>query len=295
MLETFFTKDDIEDIYDELIIYSIKKYQESEEEIKSYDSKIRKTLERQYKQALIELKRRKISIESLENKSITELKESLDNYQRNYYTILELNQPIINEIAENIKQVLFEVLSKLKTEEEKLSFLFDFSVEYFKYAQNNYQYCNQIPFTSSYFFDFKDNVPIDSNYNNTIVMGQGLCGDFANFLTITGRALGINIEKITATCNGNYHALNKVILKNGKVALIDMTPSIKNKVQKKYCFLVSEEKLKEKNNYQFTEPLPETTTIKIENLDTKKLAINLTEELEKYRPQIKDLNKRKTL
>ena len=35
MLETFFTDEDIKDIYDELVIYSIKKYEENKNMIES--------------------------------------------------------------------------------------------------------------------------------------------------------------------------------------------------------------------------------------------------------------------
>ena len=37
MLETFFTDEDIKDIYDELVIYSIKKYEENKNMIESLD------------------------------------------------------------------------------------------------------------------------------------------------------------------------------------------------------------------------------------------------------------------
>lgn len=38
MLETFFTDEDIKDIYDELVIYSIKKYEENKNMIESLDN-----------------------------------------------------------------------------------------------------------------------------------------------------------------------------------------------------------------------------------------------------------------
>ena len=99
-------------------------------------------------------------------------------------------------------------------------------------------------------------------------MGQGLCSDIANFLSITGQTLGLNIEVISAKHNDNFHSLNKVTLQNGQSSLIDATAFIKDKVPKSSCFLVSEAKLNQQNNYSFTEELPSTITLQEPILDT---------------------------
>ena len=148
MLETFFTDEDIKDIYDELVIYSIKKYEENKNMIESLDKESQKKFQKQYKIALLAMKEREINPETLKNRNIQTLKASLDNYQQIYHTILKLNQPTTNEIALQMKEILLSTLSIPKNESEKASLLFDFTTNYFKYSYDCYKYCNQIPFVS---------------------------------------------------------------------------------------------------------------------------------------------------
>ncbi len=292
-LETFFTDEDIKDIYDELVIYSIKKYEENKNMIESLDKESQKKFQKQYKIALLAMKERKINPEILKNRNIKTLKESLDNYQQIYHTILKLNQPTTNEIALQMKEILLSTLSIPKNESEKASLLFDFTTNYFKYSYDYYKYCNQIPFVSEYDFDFKDNIPIDANYNSILLMGQGLCTDIANFIAITGRNLGLNIEVISANHNDNFHALNKITFSNGEVSLIDATAFIKDKVPKSSCFLVSEAKLNHQNNYSFTEELPSTITLQEPILDTTEKAKILSKEIKKNYPGSNDINRKR--
>lgn len=293
MLETFFTDEDIKDIYDELVIYSIKKYEENKNMIESLDKESQKKFQKQYRIALLAMKEREINPETLKNRNIQTLKASLDNYQQIYHTILKLNQPTTNEIALQMKEILLSTLSIPKNESEKASLLFDFTTNYFKYSYDCYKYCNQIPFVSEYDFDFKDNIPIDSNYNSILLMGQGLCTDIANFIAITGRNLGLNIEVISANHNDNFHALNKITFSNGEVSLIDATAFIKDKVPKSSCFLVSEAKLNQQNNYSFTEELPSTITLQEPILDTTEKAKILSKEIKKNYPGSNDINRKR--
>ena len=293
MLETFFTDEDIKDIYDELVIYSIKKYEENKNMIESLDKESQKKFQKQYKIALLAMKERDINPETLKNRNIQTLKASLDNYQQIYHTILKLNQPTTNEIALQMKEILLSTLSIPKNESEKASLLFDFTTNYFKYSYDCYKYCNQIPFVSEYDFDFKDNIPIDSNYNSILLMGQGLCTDIANFIAITGRNLGLNIEVISANHNDNFHALNKITFSNGEVSLIDATAFIKDKVPKSSCFLVSEAKLNQQNNYSFTEELPSTIALQEPILDTTEKAKILSKEIKKNYPGSNDINRKR--
>ena len=293
MLETFFTDEDIKDIYDELVIYSIKKYEENKNMIESLDKESQKKFQKQYKIALLAMKEREINPETLKNRNIQTLKASLDNYQQIYHTILKLNQPTTNEIALQMKEILLSTLSIPKNESEKASLLFDFTTNYFKYSYDCYKYCNQIPFVSEYDFDFKDNIPIDSNYDSILLMGQGLCTDIANFIAITGRNLGLNIEVISANHNDNFHALNKITFSNGEVSLIDATAFIKDKAPKSSCFLVSEVKLNQQNNYSFTEELPSTITLQEPILDTTEKAKILSKEIKKNYPGSNDINRKR--
>lgn len=293
MLETFFTDEDIKDIYDELVIYSIKKYEENKNMIESLDKESQKKFQKQYKIALLAMKEREINPETLKNRNIQALKASLDNYQQIYHTILKLNQPTTNEIALQMKEILLSTLSIPKNESEKASLLFDFTTNYFKYSYDCYKYCNQIPFVSEYDFDFKDNIPIDSNYNSILLMGQGLCTDIANFIAITGRNLGLNIEVISANHNDNFHALNKITFSNGEVSLIDATAYIKSGVPKSSCFLVSEAKLNQQNNYSFIGELPSTITLQEPILDTTEKAKILSKEIKKNYPGSNDINRKR--
>ena len=293
MLETFFTDEDIKDIYDELVIYSIKKYEENKNMIESLDKESQKKFQKQYKIALLAMKEREINPETLKNRNIQTLKASLDNYQQIYHTILKLNQPTTNEIALQMKEILLSTLSIPKNESEKASLLFDFTTNYFKYSYDCYKYCNQIPFVSEYDFDFKDNIPIDSNYNSILLMGQGLCTDIANFIAITGRNLGLNIEVISANHNDNFHALNKITFSNGEVSLIDATAYIKSGVPKSSCFLVSEAKLNQQNNYSFIGELPSTITLQEPILDTTEKAKILSKEIKKNYPGSNDINRKR--
>ena len=295
MLETFFTDEDIKEIYDELVIYSIKKYEIEKESLDTIDIEIKNKIKKQYKRALFALQERKINPENLNNETLQQMEKNLNTYQQNYDMLLNLNKNTIDDLALQMQEILLGNLSNIGNELERVSLLFDFATNYFNYSYDCYQYCNQIPFVSKYAFDFKDNIPVDSTYNSTLVMGQGLCGDFANFLKETGHLIGLNMETLTAMHNENYHALNKITFSNGETSFIDVTAHIKDKIPKSSCFLVSEAKLNEKSTYHFNDDFSKTVTIPIDHLDTTVQAINLANELKKYYPNSIDLNRRKNL
>ena len=116
MLETFFTTEDIKEIYDELVIYSIKKYEMKKETLNTFEFELKNKIRRQYKRALLELKKRKINPEILNNKTIRQLEESLNNYKQNYYALLSLNKSTIDEVAFQMQEILLDTLLNIENE-----------------------------------------------------------------------------------------------------------------------------------------------------------------------------------
>ena len=116
MLETFFTTEDIKEIYDELVIYSIKKYEMKKETLNTFEFELKNKIRRQYKRALLELKKRKINPEILNNKTIKQLEESLNNYKQNYYALLSLNKSTIDEVAFQMQEILLDTLLNIENE-----------------------------------------------------------------------------------------------------------------------------------------------------------------------------------
>lgn len=282
MLETPFKKEDIKDIYDKLVIYSYKKFNELNPLENKTSTFLKKRWNTKYQNILTQIKLRNIPEQELETSTLEELENTLKTYQQYYYATIKLNQETVNEYAKKITNTLYKEASSYQTEIEKLSFLFDFMKEYFTYSIDYFTYSNQIPFTTEYAFDFKEKIPVDSTYQSTLVFGQGMCGELSNILKIIGTSLGLNIETITATHNQNYHNLNKVTLSDKNTYLIDVTSYIKDNKNKSSCFLVSKEDINKDNEYIFDTLTQKTSTYK-ENIPSfKEKAQSLSNQIKEF-------------
>lgn len=282
-LETFFTEEDVEEIYDNTIMYSILKYQ-------TFQADWQQIFESRYQHALDCFQKRNQISDLLENTSIDRIKNNLLNYQAIYQQIQAQNRPVIDLYAPKIEAIILKSLQTKTTALERVNFLFDFVTNYVQYSTETFQYCLQVPPIDDFYFDFQNQVPVDATINGMLVMGQGLCDDISNLMVYLAKRLDLNMKKITCNYNNALHSLNLITLPDGFNYLIDATRLIRQDKTKEECFLVSKEELNKHHNYQFKEDLPITMTYQgTLPQNTKDLAILLTE-IESCKPQITDLN-----
>lgn len=282
-LETFFSKKDIEDIYNTTLMYSILKY-------KSLPQIWQEVFKERYENALQLITGRNINPHIFQNTNLEELQHRLIEYKNMYNSNIQLNEETVAKVGSNITRLIIYTINKEQNEIDKISYLFDFITSYLSYSEDYNNYCLNIPPIDGFTFDFKENIPIEPSINGTIVMGQGLCEDISNVLQFLGKHLNLQIKVITCNYKRSLHSLNAITLSDGKTYLIDATRLIRKDKSKEECFLVSEQDLNKDNLYDYRKELPITTTYNkpISNYSTQ--AIELINNINQIRPQVQNLN-----
>ena len=272
-LKTSFTKSEIEEIYKHLVKYSIINYERNPIEI----------LKKRYESAL--------EVEGIEeiNKTFDEIEIYLLEKQQKYKEIISSNKDLIDCVAHSIIHILNEDIKKLTTNEEKLSYIFDFVTSTISYDKEYAKYSHEIPLTNSITFNFKGTIPNDGEVFTTLVLGEGLSDEICNLIVYLARVWNIPVGKMYVDYKGKRHAINYYTIKE-EISLIDATRKIINKEEKKHkCFLVSANKLNRENNYVFNdEETIESFTVgedeyKYENCNVK----DTTEHVKRILPKVK--------
>lgn len=281
-LETLFTSEDVAEIYDDAVVYSILKYDTLSDIWKEF-------FERRYDAALKHLKNRNIDYMKIDKSTMEFLKDRLMNYQQLYNQILEQNQETIELVAPKIEKLIILTGNTMQSEIERVSFLFDFITSYITYSEDYFHYCLEVPPIDGFTFDFKNNLPVDSSIDGMLVIGQGLCDDISNLMIYLGKKLKLNIGKTFATYKGNHHSFNTITLQDGNTYLIDATRKIRKDMQTSECFLVSQEELNKNHDYIFEDKLLTSTYPKMvpRNPDC---ILELIERIKEITPSIIDLN-----
>ena len=156
VLETFFTEEDIQEIYNDVLVYSILKY-------RKLDKGWKKEFLDRYERARKYFFLRGIEPSLLENVNLEQLRDKLMNYQIFYDSILKLNKGVIIQSGNEIGERVVSTISKKESEFEKISFLFDFITNYVHYSEDYFHYCLDVPPVDGLTFDFKNCVPVDSS------------------------------------------------------------------------------------------------------------------------------------
>lgn len=272
-LKTSFTKSEIEEIYKHLVKYSIINYERNPIEI----------LKKRYESAL--------EVEGIEeiNKSFDEIEIYLLEKQQKYKEIIRSNKDLIDCVAHSIIHILNEDIKKLTTNEEKLSYIFDFVTSTISYDKEYAKYLHEIPLTNGITFNFKGTIPNDGEVFTTLVLGEGLSDEICNLIVYLAKVWNIPVGKMYVDYKGKRHAINYYAIKD-EISLIDATRKIINKEEKKHkCFLVSANKLNRENNYVFNdEETIESFTVgedeyKYENCNVK----DTTEHVKRILPKVK--------
>ncbi|MBQ8681642.1 MAG: hypothetical protein IJ509_01880 [Bacilli bacterium] len=285
-LETFFTQNDIDEIYTMTIIYSILKYQ-------SLPEKWQQEFLPKYEHAKSLLTERNIKLSIIESANLDQIKLQLENYQVIYNSNIELNRNVINQIGPIIAKTIITEIKTKDTEIDRISYLVDFLTNYMTYSKTYDKYCLSLSTIDGFNFDFQNNIPVDNSINGLLVMGQGVCDDISTILQFLGELLDLKIAKISCHCQGIFHSLNTITLSDGNTYLIDATKLITKSKSKQDCFLVSADVINKNNEYIFKEDIvPTKTYIKpISNYHQE--AIQLIDKLNAIKPKIEDLNDNK--
>lgn len=281
-LETLFTSEDVEEIYNGTVIYSVLKYDTFPDSLKEFFKK-------RYDVALKHLKARNIDYMKFDKNTIGFLKDRLTNYQQLYNQILEQNKEVVELVAPTIEKLIVNIGKSMQCEIERISFLFDFITSYVTYSEDYFHYCLEVTPIDGFTFDFKNNLPVDSSVDGMLVIGQGLCDDISNFLIYLGKKLQLNIGKTFATYKGNHHSFNTVTLEDGNTYLIDATRKIRKDMETSECFLVSHEKLNKNHDYVFKDTLL-TSTYLGEIPRNLEIIFELINQIKKVTPSVVDLN-----
>lgn len=281
-LDTLFDEEDINEIYNDTIVYSILKYQ-SLPEIWQEEFKNR------YEKALQLLPKRNIESTTIKNTNITELKQKLTNYQKIYNSVLQLNKDTIDQSGFTIEHFLITELSQKRNEIDRVSYLFEFITNYITYSEEYFHYCLEVPPVDGFTFDFKNNIPVDSSINGLLVIGQGICENISWLIKYLGEKLNLQIGTINCKYKGNSHTLNTITMKDGNTYLLDATRLIRKDKTLEECFLVSANILNKEKNYQFKSDIILTTDYQGKIPNYQQEVQILIQNLNQLRPTIEDL------
>ena len=285
-LETFFTQNDIDEIYTMTIIYSILKYQ-------SLPEKWQQEFLPKYEHDKRLLTERNIKLSIIESANLDQLKLQLENYQAIYNSNIELNRNVINQIGPIIAKTIITEIKTKDTEIDRISYLVDFLTNYMTYSKTYDKYCLSLSTIDGFNFDFQNNIPVDNSINGLLVMGQGVCDDISTILQFLGELLDLKIAKISCHCQGIFHSLNTITLSDGNTYLIDATKLITKSKSKQDCFLVSADVINKNNEYIFKEDIVPTKTYIKPFSNYHQEAIQLIYKLNAIKPKIEDLNDNK--
>lgn len=237
-LVTYFKEEEINEIYQAVVEYSIRNYYKKEDVFQNlYQGKIEHA-------KLIKTKNIQANDE--------ELKKYLTIKRQKQEQNLRVNKPIIELLSQIPLIILAKYFPQEAKEEEKVRYLVDFVTKYVTYSEDYYHYCYQTPPTDGYDFDFKQATPVDTSVEGMLVQGQGLCDDICNLIQHLGTVFHLPLKKIFVTYHKELHAINTYEIE-GRVSFIDATRIIRGDKTEEECFLVAEEILNQKEEYQFEE------------------------------------------
>jgi len=237
-LVTFFNENEIKEIYENLMEYSLRKYENNDETYKElFKERYESTLKK---------------ITSRSNMSDEELINYLNEKQLKYNQNCEENKDIIELYSAVVKNIFIRNIDEDSTDIEKANYLFDFCSNILNYSSDWYEYSYSLPPKDNFDFDFKNNIPASQDIDGLLVLGQGICDDFCNLIQYLGRSIGLNVDKVFVKYNGKPHSINTITI-GGRNSIIDITQYIKKELKKEDCFLVSEQHLNRFGMYEFNE------------------------------------------
>ena len=287
-LISYFSEKDIQEIYDYLVEYSIRVYEQSLSEYNISDWKSK------YKHAL------KLKTESLNRVHLSILPTNmieayLTSKQEKYKSNLLANKTVTEECT-NLALIAFKNgINTNASQLKKASYIFDFVTQTIQYARDYQKYCLNVPQLGRFEFDFHETMPIDhtADIYQMIIQNQGTSDEICNLISFLGSIIGLQIKPKQVLKNGKPYTVN--ILKIGKKStLIDATKAIKGKGKKGSTFLVSSKKL----HIEFKEDDPEedkTTDISCQGKDKQSDIKQVIENLEMIRPKRENINPATTM
>lgn len=275
-LASSFTKEEIDAIYNYLVEYSIRNY---EEKLKFYKMA---HFQNQYRNALSlkrEMIKKGIDLTELETENI---EAYLRKKQEKYNNNLQENRIITIDATKYALQIFKSGVSRTSKSIEKANYLFDFVTSLITPSSDYVKYCFQLPQTDTFEFDFKDTLPIDhkTDIETMLIQRQGTADDVSNLMLFLGHALNLTITKEFILRNGKTYPINK--LKLGKTfTYIDAYSKITGEKSKSECFLRSAEGLSnnkvkyEENGQEKTQNITETNPVHQYNLNAILNKMNL--------------------
>ena len=270
-----FKEEEIENIYNDVLVYSILRYE-------NFDDGNKETFKDRYEFANKLLKSKNLNIPPIDFELfydyIKEKKYRFENMVENNKSIIETYAPVIEKmIIENIDPNVNNI--------NKLEFIFDFVTKYITYSNNLVTYSIDIPPINGLEFDFKNNIPVDSSINGILVIGQGVCDDIANLIIYLAKKVDINIEKEFCDHGKYRHSINRIKNDDGTYSYIDATAVIKKQKSKEETFLVSKSILNSDKSYKFNSDT-NSKTITFNSIDQKENISNLITTINNMKPSI---------
>lgn len=270
-LVSYFTTEEIEQINQCLVEYSVKHYEEKETEMKihfreKYDYA---------KKRLTETGKTDLPIECLEDF----LLEKLDKYRRNIeanHELLELNKTVTVAILKKRMPIDLNM-------EEKVYYLIEFLTRFVSFSEKYFENCILTPPTNNIEFDFKNNTPLEHSIEGVLVQEQGTCEDICNTMVYLGRELDVPIGKVIIRLNGRIYAINTLEI-DDDISLIDVTRCIKeHHINDQFCLV---DKYSLPDEYQIRTKLKNTITLEKTNIKTEYDMNQIIQEIRNYLPSV---------
>ncbi|MDD3241272.1 MAG: hypothetical protein PHQ64_00630 [Bacilli bacterium] len=276
-----FKEEEIENIYNDVLVYSILRYE-------NFDEGNKETFKDRYEFASKLIKSKNLNIPPIDHELFHDyIKEKKYRFE----TMIDDNKSIIETYAPVIEKMILENIDPDLKPINKLEFIFDFITRYITYSNNLVTYSIDIPPVNGLEFDFKNNIPVDSSINGMLVIGQGVCDDISNLLVYLAKKIGIDLEKEFCDHNKYRHSINRIKNEDGTYSYIDATAAIKKQKNKEESFLVSKAILNSDKSYKFNSDT-NSKTIVFNSIDKKETINNLINSINEIKPKIYIENKK---
>lgn len=268
-------ENEVKEIYDSAVVYSLLKYEELSEGAKE-------VLYEKYRNALAIVTDKDLDT----NKDKDELKAFLENEKNIYESIKDKNQPVIDLVSQMMVNTIKEEIPKDLSNLQVCEYLFDLVTSIMNHASDWTIYFNNTPPKDNYSFEFYNGIPLSKTYPGLLVTRQGTGEDLANLYVYLGREFNIPIGVELCKYKSKYHIVNYILI-NDKKSYIDIKNRILYNETKEKCFLVSQETLNTNKDYIITDTTP-SIDVKVPqknyNIET------LITKLNSIMPQIQYLN-----
>ena len=217
----------IEKIKENKLIYSIIKFEKS-------DQSIKEKLYNRYMETVY------IHEGNLSEDMYEDTEKYLIEMMEKVKAIRDLNQPVINQIVNETVRDISKIFSDYDDDDLRCARIFQYVTKSIKYADDYLTYDVKIPFADDFEFACYNGIPMGKNYIDTLVTKEGTSLEICTLMQALGNKFGINVKSIPVMKDGGIYYINSY---NNDTSYLDPTAAIKNNGEDGSLFITKQDLL----------------------------------------------------